>query len=611
MSLRIGNRNQTPRLDLGTVNRQQQFLGRWAELSAVKARAGLGTDRMTDSDAKVKSEIQSLFKEQFGKLANDKDAFHNMMKKVFGNGYDKAKAETYRQQAAAGDFSWLPKIEFVDSATLNGANGAYNSEEDVVYINSDLKNNVALAAQTYVEEAGHGMDKRLNKTDTRGDEGEMFRRLLGGEKLSKAQIAEIRNENDKGVITVNGKQVEVEFWNPFKAIAKAFKKVGKAIVGAVKEVGKAIGKAVTGIAKGVATVAKGVFNGVKMFVTGIGEGIGGFFSNVVRGKFGEAFKSLVRGADKAFLQAPARIVNGLIDGAEQAVKGVTHLLGPLGKPLRNIVGRGFDIGRTIFNTGVGIVRDVYRMATEVPIGFVSDLGKSVSLLFQGKFKEAAEQFGMAFVNAPARVLGGVVDILARALQGTADVVGVGLGLQPPSRPLSSEEKELLQQIYGDSIDVDSIRIQRGGITEAFGMAPHTVGNTLYMRETWNGQDIFNDDGSLTDAGKELLVHESAHAWQNQNGGGDYIHKALWAQAMAAIGSGDRSGAYDWRAGANAGVPWEGLNPEQQAELIEGIGAALMDDGVVEASDWNPPLSDTELAYAMSAWSQVRAGQGAP
>jgi hypothetical protein len=138
------------------------------------------------------------------------------------------------------------------------------------------------------------------------------------------------------------------------------------------------------------------------------------------------------------------------------------------------------------------------------------------------------------------------------------------------------------------------------------MAAHVVGNTVYMPAS-----DFNADGTLNAGGRDTLMHEMGHVWQNQNGGGDYIHKALLAQAIAAMTGGSRNGAYDWREAVAAGTPFEELNPEEQAEVGHDIGAALQGDGAVTAGDWRPPLSTSELEFVLDAWGKLRRGEGAP
>jgi pimeloyl-ACP methyl ester carboxylesterase len=233
------------------------------------ARAAL-RDGFESATASRSGDVQSQFRKQFGALASDTKQFHETMRGIFGEGYDTAKAEQYRKQALSGDFSWLPPVEFVEADVLGGANGAYDSESGKVLLNRDLQGDPSLAAATYMEEAGHHLDAQLNTVDSQGDEGELFRRVLSGEKLSQTQVADIRAENDKGTIQLHGRSVEVEFWrNPFKAVAKAVGNVidkaadavGNVIDKAADAVGDAaqwVGNTVSGIGKTIGKVAKGV-----------------------------------------------------------------------------------------------------------------------------------------------------------------------------------------------------------------------------------------------------------------------------------------------------------------------------------------------------------------
>lgn len=162
--------------------------------------------------------LTSTMKEQFAAKAEDPRAFHDLMSSVFGAGYDQQKAESLRQKALAGDFAWLPPVRLIDAATLHGARGAYDAQNGVVYLNAELvATNPKLAASVYVEEAGAHLDVMLNRSDAAGDEGELFRRLIGGEVLSKEAIASIRADDDHGTIVVDGKRVAVEFSTPVGA----------------------------------------------------------------------------------------------------------------------------------------------------------------------------------------------------------------------------------------------------------------------------------------------------------------------------------------------------------------------------------------------------------
>lgn len=560
-------------------------------------------DGFADPDAARKREVQELFQEQFGDKAKNPAEFDAFMRSVFGEGYDTAKAEEFRQKALAGDFSWLPPVRFVDAATLQGGKGAFVAEEGVVLPNRDLS--TAELAKVYVEEAGHFVDSQINTADTVGDEGELFRRVLSGERLTAADIAAIRADDDHGVITVDGKQVEVEFWFG-EDLWNGAKKVVSGAVDAVKDVGKGIVNAAGEVVKGVGDVVTGVIGGV-------GGGVVNFFGNLVKGRVGDAFDSLVKGIDKGILQTAKKVLQRAINAQKYFWDGMASLIPitPVRDFAKNVVARAADIAQTATDTVTEWVRDAYGMVTEVPVGVVKNIEKAIKLAADGEWGEAFKTLAMTPVDAVSRWYGGFADMIARGAQGIADIVGTGLFLQPPARELTDQERTLLHNVYGDSIDYSAIRIRRGGVTEAFGMAPHTVGNTIYIPEKdGNGRPYFNEDGSLTAEGQKLLIHEAAHVWQSQNTGGDYIHKSLWNQGKAAVGGGSRNGAYDWRSETGEKTRFRDLNPEQQAHFIEQYAWAAR-DGVIDPAEFAKPpaegaLSDEELAYANDLWSQWQA-----
>lgn len=265
-------------------------------------------------DDALSRRIQAPFEQSFGVLAQNKSAFHQTLTKAFGSEYDVAKAEQLRGRALAGDFSWLPRVQYVDSRALGeGAMGAYDARSGVVYLNRDMAGNPSLLAQTFVEEVGHHLDARLNRADSPGDEGEMFRRILGGEKLSAGQIREIRSENDKGVIEVDGKKVEVEFF-----LKKAFKKVTGAVKDVVGGAAKAVTKVVGGAADIVKDAAGGLFGGLKS----VGETVLGAVKKVGGGLFGGLKK----------------IGGGLFGGLKEIGSGLLKGLGPIGDAIGKVGG---------------------------------------------------------------------------------------------------------------------------------------------------------------------------------------------------------------------------------------------------------------------------------
>ncbi len=275
----------------------------------------------------------------------------------------------------------------------------------------------------------------------------------------------------------------------------------------------------------------------------------------------------------------------------------------------NVGNRIVDSGRTLFNSAVegitGLGRSIFEGAGQVlsGIGQVLNPGPLDNLL-RGDFSGAWNEFKNNAVNGFQDIGGGLIKGTVQALVDTA-VVGLNglvssvqtlVGLEPPSRGLNEQETAQLRSIYGDSIDYSQIRIKEGHLGIANGLAPHTIGNTIYIPEGWQANR------------SELLAHETAHVWQYQNGGTDYIGESLWNQALGAINGGSRDAAYEFEQPIRDGKSWADLNPEQQAALIE----EAYHDGLF--SDPNARLVHNGTDYtdfARNAIAEMRAGRGAP
>ena len=63
-------------------------------------------------------QITQQFQQRFADSAQNRDEFHALMKKTFGEQYNVSKAETIRQQTLKGDFGWMPKITLVNGEQL-------------------------------------------------------------------------------------------------------------------------------------------------------------------------------------------------------------------------------------------------------------------------------------------------------------------------------------------------------------------------------------------------------------------------------------------------------------------------------------------------------------
>ncbi len=135
------------------------------------------------------AELQALFQQQFSALSVDKQRFHAAMRGSFGEGYDVRKAERLRLRALAGDFGWLPQAKWVDPEILEGSSGAYYAELGTVFLSRAIQHAPALAAATFVEQAGQILDAQLCPRSSSEDRGAVFRRFLGGHGLETVQLS--------------------------------------------------------------------------------------------------------------------------------------------------------------------------------------------------------------------------------------------------------------------------------------------------------------------------------------------------------------------------------------------------------------------------------------
>lgn len=217
------------------------------------AAKGKGRAGPTSGDDAAIDSAEQTFRDRIGDRARNKNEFHNMMKGIYGERYDESTVESLRMRALKGDTSFLPKARFVSSESLGGNHAAYDASSGTILLNENLKNNPSMLADYYAEEAGHHIDTFFGKGDAVGDEGELMRNALNGTTLTEIEIAAIRAEDDRGTITVDGREIEVEF-GFFKKIKKGFKKIKKGVKKGFKKIKNGIKKIGKKIWKGIKSV---------------------------------------------------------------------------------------------------------------------------------------------------------------------------------------------------------------------------------------------------------------------------------------------------------------------------------------------------------------------
>ena len=131
---------------------------------------------------------------------------------AFGNDYDRNGLEDLQQQWLNQDFTLFPNIEIITNTDLNGANGAFSSETNKIYLNADFlaTSSSDSLVNLLLEEYGHLLDSQISPVDSPGDEGAIFSALVGGVELSATDLATLKTEDDSSNITLDNTNISVE-----------------------------------------------------------------------------------------------------------------------------------------------------------------------------------------------------------------------------------------------------------------------------------------------------------------------------------------------------------------------------------------------------------------
>ncbi|HIK55569.1 MAG TPA: BPSL0067 family protein [Synechococcales cyanobacterium M55_K2018_004] len=133
---------------------------------------------------------------------------------IFGTNWNRTVMQGLLESWQQGDFSNLPNIDLLTGVQLKGAYGAFSAETNTIYLSSDFllnyAGNVSAIANVMLEEIGHAVDNMINSTDTPGDEGDLFQRVIQGVSITADELEVLRTENDMTTLNVNGRTLWVE-----------------------------------------------------------------------------------------------------------------------------------------------------------------------------------------------------------------------------------------------------------------------------------------------------------------------------------------------------------------------------------------------------------------
>jgi len=159
------------------------------------------------------SQVMPTVYQDLQRFAGD-PALKEKLQLAFGADYNVQTAQTILDNWLIGDFSTIPPIELVEREDLAGANGAFASATNKIYLSKDTltgeSTDTAALEDVILEEIGHSIDARVNAIDAPGDEGAIFVAAVRGKALSSEELAALKAEDDSAVVIMGGKPIVIE-----------------------------------------------------------------------------------------------------------------------------------------------------------------------------------------------------------------------------------------------------------------------------------------------------------------------------------------------------------------------------------------------------------------
>jgi hypothetical protein len=221
----------------------------------------------------------SLAKQKIVEVASDHDRWHSILRTCFGDDFNYWDGEYYRNYYIHQPDLLGQPVRLIGPEVLGDNLGAHVHTTDAngqlasfILINNTIEEPAA-AANVIIEERGHELDLLLNekkgRPDSRGDEGHIFRNLIVGEEMADIDLEELRNHDDSGWITYEGRQYRAEFL--FGTLARAVKKTWNGIRSGAgwawrgaKTAGDALDKAAKATWDGATTLGGWIEKGAKV-----------------------------------------------------------------------------------------------------------------------------------------------------------------------------------------------------------------------------------------------------------------------------------------------------------------------------------------------------------
>jgi serralysin len=131
---------------------------------------------------------------------------------LFAEQFELVFGKSISSSAFRAALASLPQFEVRSDQDLNGALGAFSAQTGKIYLTESLvKGDPVQFNAVLLEEIGHYLDFHFNGAiDSAGDEGDIFSRLVRGNRIDAVTLQALKAENDWATVTIDGQEVAIE-----------------------------------------------------------------------------------------------------------------------------------------------------------------------------------------------------------------------------------------------------------------------------------------------------------------------------------------------------------------------------------------------------------------
>jgi RHS repeat-associated protein len=151
-----------------------------------------------------------LIREKFSNFLTNHN-INDLLGIAYGEDYQINLAQFLLQSQINDGFKDV-QISVINSEILGNANGAYAESINTIFLGNEFinSNSTQVIAQVITEEFGHFLDAQINETDSQGDEGDIFAKLVFNQSLTPEELNSLKAENDHGIIQFNDHFINIE-----------------------------------------------------------------------------------------------------------------------------------------------------------------------------------------------------------------------------------------------------------------------------------------------------------------------------------------------------------------------------------------------------------------